>query len=167
VEAPSPAAPAADAPHKPPAEVRDVQQLIDDLRPGLAIDLHEGWNDRTYWFVPAEGSADARLTSQLEERVCQALDRQGLGTSSLSDLVPNMPLEHLNRFVPRSHGRLAWRWDEPARSPWGVAFLPYALRHGVAYQTEVGRWNPLPERIQYQLTLTINLIRAFEKAHAL
>ncbi|MCA9859803.1 MAG: hypothetical protein KC438_08780 [Thermomicrobiales bacterium] len=143
-----------------PRGVAVVQAFIDDVQPGLTIDLHEGWNTRSYWFVSDEASAFASRSEQLEQHVCDALDAAGLPMSTLSELVPNMPAEHLLRFTPKSHGRLVWRWPPHQESPWGVALMPYAAQYGPAFQTEVGRWNSWEDRLAYQRVLAESLVLA-------
>lgn len=144
-----------------PIEVRLIQDLVDDLRPGLAIDLHEGWDDRAYWFVPQATADDPARARGIEAEVIAALGAADLPTSTLSELVPNMPDEHLRRFVAGTDGRLTWRWPSVDASPWGVAFMPYALRHGLAYQTEVGRWSSVARRVEYQVTMASAMVRGF------
>jgi predicted deacylase len=146
-----------------PAGVAAVRAFIDELRPGLTIDLHEGWNTRSYWFVPDANAPHAAEAAQLEAQVCAALDANGLAMSTLSELVPNMPLEHLRRFTPKSHGRLVWSWPPYRESPWGVALMPYAAQYGPAFQTEVGRWNSWDDRLTYQRVLAESLVRASEQ----
>lgn len=143
-----------------PAEVMALADLIDELKPSLTIDLHEGWNDAYYMFTPELPPADQELASRLESGVRDALRKRGLPTSSLTELVPNMPEEHLRRFVSRGDGRVVWRWPRrPEDSPYGLALMPYALRHGLAYQTEVGRWSGFERRVEYQRVVVNALIQ--------
>lgn len=146
-----------------PAEVAAVAAIIDDVAPRLTVDLHEGWNDAYYMFVP-EPSTRTPLETRLETSVRTALRDSGYPTSSLSELVPNMPHEHLKRFVDRGDGLLGWGWpSEPKDSPYGLALMPYALRHGLAYQTEVGRWSSLERRVAYQQLVVRTLLDALAK----
>jgi hypothetical protein len=145
-----------------PPEVRAVQELIDSVRPGLALDLHEGWDNGFYWFVPEDGWPDPTMAAAVEGAIIEALTAADLRTSTLTELLPTMPQEHLDRFEPQGHGRLVWRWPSPAESPWGVAYQPYCLEYGVAYQTEIGRWSPTRRRLEYQLLATCAAVNAFE-----
>lgn len=141
-----------------PIEVAALASLIDDVKPGLTIDLHEGWNDAYYMFVP-EPSISAPLASKMQANVIAGLRQRGFPTSSLTELVPNMPDEHLNRFTPLGDGLMTWRWpNSPQDSPHGLALMPYALQYGVAFQTEVGRWSSLRHRIEYQRLVIKSLI---------
>ena len=144
--------------------MRVVQDFVDHVCPGLAIDLHEGWDDGFYWFIPPRGAVDTRLADAIEDNVIAALRDATIATSSLHELVPSMPQEHLDRFVAWSDGRLEWRWPPIGTSPWGVAFMPYCLRHGIAYQTEVGRWMALDDRVRAQTVAATAAIWAFERA---
>lgn len=149
-----------------PAEVAAVAGLVDELAPGLTVDLHEGWNDAYYMFVP-EPPTGAPLDKRLQTSVTAALRDSGYSTSSLSELVPNMPDEHLKRFVDRGDGQLGWRWpSRPQDSLHGLALMPYALRHGLAYQTEVGRWGSYERRVTYQRLVVRTLLDEWAKCQA-
>jgi len=145
-----------------------VVKLVDDVRPGLAIDLHEGWDDDYYLFVSGACGSDGEATTEVERRVesavIAALRAEGARASSLSELVPNMPEEHRRRLTPLGAERLAWRWDPVESSPWGVGFLPYARRWGMAVKTEIGRWTALADRVRYQTAGSIAAVRAYGSA---
>lgn len=146
-----------------PAEVAAMADLVDELTPGLTIDLHEGWNDAYYMFVP-EPPTGAPLEKRLQTSIGTALREGGYPTSSLSELAPNMPDEHLKRFVDRGDGQLGWRWpSRPQDSLHGLALMPYALRHGLAYQTEVGRWSSNERRVAYQRLVVRTLLDEWMK----
>lgn len=147
-----------------PEEVAALAHLVDEIKPALTIDLHEGWNDAFYMFTPESPSVDVRLARRLEEGVSAALREGGYATSCLTELSPNMPEEHLRRFVPRGAGQIAWQWPtSPEDSPYGLALMPYALRHGIAYQTEVGRWSSLERRVDLQHVVVATLVRGLSR----
>ena len=101
-----------------PPEVRVVQDFVDHVCPGLAIDLHEGWDDGFFWFIPPRGAVDTRLADAIEDNVIAALHDATIATSSLHELVPSMP---------RSTWTDSWRGRTEGSSGAG---LPSEHRHG-------------------------------------
>jgi hypothetical protein len=145
-----------------PVEVQVAQTLTDEVQPGLILDLHEGWDDKFYWYVPGEDAPHAGAARHIEQGVQAVFAARGLLTSTWSELLPTMTEDLIRRIIPLSEGRLAWQTPTPTDAQYGLGFTAYAQRYGPAFQIEVGRWNPLAQRLDYHWAAIEGAVRAFE-----
>jgi hypothetical protein len=141
-----------------PVEVECVRQLLDEVRPGLILDLHEGFGGRFYQFVPT--LTDPRVR-ELAEEMAGAILKRGQTTSDLEELRPLfMTPEELALAEYAGDGIFVTTLSLPGE---GQSFCHYALRHGPSLTTETGLHNDLANRVQLQLWAAQAALDKFER----
>jgi len=143
-----------------PPEIRAVQSLVDRVRPGLNLDLHEGFGDGFYLIVPpfngnrpAEEIARGIVTSMKEKRV---------NLLTLDQLKPQFPDGGVNMH-DLGDGILV---EDVAKSDMQETMLAYSTaKYGPGFGVEVGRSASLERRGQLHVWAVLAAIRVFEAQH--
>lgn len=146
-----------------PIETQVAQTLTDEIQPGLSLDLHEGWDDKFYWYAPGVETPQADAVRHIEQGVLDVFAERGLPISTWSELLPTMTEDIIRRVLPMSFGRLASLPASPNETTQGISFAAYAQHYGPALQIEVGRWSSLVKRLDYHWAAIEGAIRAFER----
>lgn len=143
-----------------PAEVALLRQMVDELRPGLVIDLHEGQGTTFYAFV---GAASPHPETQAYASLAlDAMAFDGARPVSLADLERSFGpriRQELSEPVP---GLMVGRVQNTALE--GTSFGNYCDRYCPSITTETGRWAPLELRVRRQLAAAKAIIAAYERA---
>jgi hypothetical protein len=146
----------------PALEVRCVRDLVDRLRPGLVLDLHESQGSKFFIFVGTGTGVLANMRNEIASAIVGTVAQRGGELYSLTELAARTP------------PALAQRWTEPAPGliagavfdvRQGATFSDYCQRYGVALGIETGRWKTLTERVDQQISGAMSGIRAFEGQH--
>jgi predicted deacylase len=144
-----------------PVEVACVRQLLDEVRPGLTLDLHEGFGSKFYQFVP---TVTDFTVQELAKAIAGAVLRRGHAVSDLEELRPLfMTPEELALAEYAGDGIFVTSLSLPGE---GLALSHYALRHGPSLTTETGLHNALANRVQLQMWAAQAALDRFEKGFA-
>ena len=143
----------------PPAEVAAVQGLVDDVRPGLVLDLHEGQGSDFYVFAGNRLDDGGRA---IVKAMIDAVRRDGHEVTTLERLAPRLSPSIVEKLESEVPGVLLGDLGEgDTLSSLGG----YAWRYGPGFTTETGRWTSLGTRVQQQVVAVQGAVAAFERIH--
>jgi predicted deacylase len=139
----------------PPLEVRMIRDLIDQVRPGLALDLHEGFGTKFYLIVGqlAPDSLEERIALGLRAGVRAA----GYAGMRLDEMAAQMPPRYLAQMRDLGGGIITF-----ATAATETTFSGYCHKYGPAFTVEVGYENDLGSRVAIHLAAVRGAVRAFE-----
>lgn len=142
-----------------PAEVRCLRKVVDEIQPGLVLDLHEGQGRSFYFFVPAytELSAARRLTDIAVQSICQT----GTRLFTLDELVQTLGPGVRKGFEEPVPGVFSGRVENKTLTG-GSSFGAYCQRFGPSLTFESGRWAPLKQRVSLHLTAAKAVLEAYK-----
>ncbi len=146
----------------PALEVSCVRDLVDRIRPGLVLDLHESQGSKFFLFVGTATGPVARLRNEIASAVVGAVARKGDELYSLKELAARTPPSVAQRLTEPEPGLIAGAVFDVRQ---GATFNDYCQRYGVALGIETGRWKTLTKRVDQQISGAIAGIRAFENQH--
>ena len=139
-----------------PVETAATQGLIDKIKPGMTLDLHEGQGSDYYLFTSGEFDEHTRtLTKAMIDGVVAA----GHAVTSLSKLAPRLTPSIMATLKDGGPGILV---GELGGGDAGVSCSGYASRYGVGMTTETGRWTTLATRVSQQVTAVQATVTAYE-----
>mgnify|MGYP001037991543 CR=1 FL=1 len=130
-----------------PAEVRLLRELVDDVKPGLVLDLHEGQGTSYYVFVGADSPHAS--TREFAREALKAMGSDGHGPVTLADLERSFGPRIREGLTEPEPGMMVGRVQSAALE--GTSFGNYCDRHCPSITLETGRWAPLADRVRWQL----------------
>lgn len=139
-----------------PMEVETMRRLIETLRPGLTIDLHEGFSDKFYVFC-----RDQREERALGQAMTMAVLGKGGDLATTADLAPTWGPETtrgITEFAPGLFSHLERDNTELA------TFSGFAGQFGPSLTTEPGMAAPVSLRTERIVAGTLGAIRAWEES---
>ena len=139
-----------------PEETSAIQNLIDKIKPGLTLDLHEGQGSDYYVFASGEFDQNTRT---LAKAMIDGIVADGHQVTSLSDLAPRLSPSIMVKLIDGGPGVLA---GELGGSDAGISCSGYASQYGVGMTTETGRWTALSTRVSQQVTAVKAAVKAYE-----
>ena len=143
----------------PPVEVACVRALVDRLKPGLILDLHEGAGSHFYVFgnVDRERGGDVEIGSAILETVLQ----RGGELYRLDQLVSVYP-QVAGRLTEPVPGLMVGTIEDPGQ---GASFGSYCERYGPCFTLESGMYKPLVDRVQQIVEGSLAAVSRFEEMH--
>jgi predicted deacylase len=141
-----------------PAEVALLRRLVDELEPGLVIDLHEGQGSTYYVFVGADSPHPG--TVPYARAALAAMGADGDDPVTLDDLERAFGPRIREGLVEPEPGMMVGRVQNVALD--GTSFGNYCDRFCPAITTETGRWAPLADRVRWQLAAARAVLAAHE-----
>lgn len=148
-----------------PPEVRIPRQLVDDVKPGLVLDLHEGFDD-TYYFFASNYSTNPETREYLDLMSAACAAEFPKGPWRLSTLLHNMPeLEGQYREPAPGIIEVAEARDDVPSKVLGTNFSAYASRYCPATTIESGINNTLERRVKIHTLCAKAALDHYEKAH--
>jgi hypothetical protein len=139
-------------------EVRCLRALVDEVEPGLVLDLHEGQGSSFYFFVP--GYEEGGETRRLTDLAAAAVTRTGTRLLTLDDLGAALGPRVFKSLEEPAPGIFCGNVEQTQRTG-GSSFGAYCRRFGPALTFESGRWAPLEQRVNLHLTAARALLGAF------
>ncbi len=146
-----------------PVEVTAVNRLLDNVQPGLAIDLHAGTSDK-FWLPYPLPQQDDALSEAVARAMAAAVRAGGYPTATLAKLRAEGGLANAAFFTPYidlGNGVTPYYADERGE---GSNFMDYCRQFGVAVGTEAGQRAPLAVRTDMIYRAALGGIRAWEAA---
>lgn len=143
-----------------PSEVALLRELVDDVRPGLVLDLHEGQGATYYVFVGAD-SPHAN-TVPYARAALAAMGADGHPPVTLDDLERSFGPRIREGLTEPEPGMMVGRVQNPALE--GTSFGNYCDRYCPSITTETGRWAPLADRVRWQLAGARAVLDAYKAA---
>ena len=144
----------------PPLEVACVRDLVDRVKPGLILDIHEGQGSKFYlWTSPYEEGADR---GKIAEAILGAVVEQGGELYRLEELAKRLGPEMAERLKEPVPGLIVGPVHNVQQ---GASFEAYCQRYGDAFSFEPGRWKPLAERVEEELAGALAGVSEFERLH--
>jgi hypothetical protein len=143
-----------------PPEIRAVQSLVDRVRPGLNLDLHEGFGDGFYLIVPPfDGN---RPAEEIARAIVASMKEKQVNLLTLDQLKPQFPDGGVNMY-DLGDGVLV---EDVAKSDMQETMLAYSTaKYGPGFGVEVGRSASLERRGQLHVWAALAAIRMFEAQH--
>ena len=140
-----------------PADIKAVQAVIDRVRPGLSLDLHEGFGTGFYMIIPPiDGNEPAE---RIAHGIINEMKRHSVGLLNLKQLAPHFPDGGVNMY-DIGDGILV---EDVVRSDMQETQLAYTTaRYGPGFGLEVGRSAPLQQRAQYHVWAALAAVEVFE-----
>lgn len=139
-----------------PAEVSGVRALADELRPGLTLDLHEGFSSDFYLFVGPDSPAETR---ELARAMVSGAQVAGFRTASWDDLAPTWGPDVSRRIQQLEDGIYGLGATDGGPR---ATFSAYCEAYGPALVTESGMAGPLARRVAMIRAGATAAIRAWE-----
>ena len=140
-----------------PPEVRFIQQLYEEIRPGLVLDLHEGQGSDYYVFASGEYEARAR---RLAEAMIGGVHGAGHPTTNLDRLRSRITPSMLERMGDGGEGIIV---ADLGGGDAGKSLATFTERPSVGFTTETGRWTSLATRVGQQVVAAQATVREYEK----
>jgi len=134
---------------RPPVSVRWLKHVVDRVRPGWVVDLHEGFLDRSYLYVSQ--SEDSEYRAGWHALIEPAITPGGLGVSRCRDLARFLTKDVAESLVEIEPGVIAW---DGVRD----TFAAYCSDRAHAYVVETGMDNPLEIRTNHQAAAVKSLV---------
>jgi hypothetical protein len=144
----------------PPVEVACVRDLVDRVKPGLILDLHEGQGSKFYLFASPYQEGDKR--AEIAAAILGAVVEQGRDLYRLEELARRLTPEVAQQLKEPMPGLIVGPVHNLQQ---GASFRVYCQRYGAAYGFEPGRWKPLAERVEEELAGALAGVSEFEKLH--
>jgi hypothetical protein len=139
-----------------PAEVEGILAAIDELKPVMTLDLHEGGSDGFFMFADSP-------TSDLEVSVAHAMSAAvsaNGGKVTPPDEIIAYWIEHFGEAVPKMYTHIgASTWSKAWE---GRTLGGYVRKYGGIIVPETGRELPLAKRIEMQICAALGAIEAVE-----
>ncbi len=133
-----------------PVEVSSVKDFLNRIKPGLTLDLHEGFGSKFYLFVPGADSRNLRVA----EAMIRAVREIGIEPSTYDELKPFWGA-HAREITPVGNGIFT-------HVPSSTSLSGYAARYGPSVTTEPGMDAPVSVRVHAIEAAAIAAIRVFE-----
>jgi predicted deacylase len=131
------------------AEVRCLRALVDEVEPGLVLDLHEGQGSSFYFFVP--GHAECGETRRLTGLAAASVTASGTRLLTLKELAEALGPRVRKSFAEPSPGVFTGSVEQTKRTG-GSSFGAYCRKFCPSLTFESGRWAPLEQRVTLHLT---------------
>jgi hypothetical protein len=147
----------------PPIEVACIRDLVDRVKPGLVLDLHESQSSQFFLFVGTGSYEEGEQRRKVASAITGAVAKQGGRIDTLDDLLARSPdLGIIRRWKEPAPGLIAGDVHSVGQ---GASFGAYCQHQGVttAIAVETGRWKPVMERVEQQIVGSIAGISVFEK----
>jgi len=143
----------------PPTEVSCMRDLVDSLRPGLILDLHEGFGSQFYAFADLGEEPDEAV--EIGSAILGSVLDGENHLYRLSHLVTVFPEigERLTEPVP---GLMVGAIEDPGQ---GASFGTYCHRYGPCFTLESGMYKPLAARVEQIVAGSTAAISTFEKRY--
>lgn len=125
-------------------EVDCVRELMDEVRPGLVLDCHEGFGSKFYMFTSLR---DEPAWRKLANSITSAVTSRGWPTSSLNELASEMGPATLAMLTEVEPGILVHQQVSDMKDSLGA----YANKYGFGYTLESGMWNTLSQRADFHI----------------
>lgn len=140
-----------------PDDIKAVQAVIDRARPGLSLDLHEGFGTGFYMIIPPiDGN---RPAERIAHGIIAAMKRNDVNLLNLKQLSAAFPDGGVNMY-DLGEGILV---EEVVKSDMQETQLAYTTaRYGPGFGLEVGRSAPLQQRAQYHVWAALAAVEVFE-----
>lgn len=149
----------------PPIEVAAVRRLVDEIKPGLFLDLHEGQLDQFYLFAASLGSD---LAENIAKAMFGAVTQRGYHISTRQELETRNGPEVMATYMDPIPGVFV---RKETLAPSGPPFTldEYCWQYGPAFLLETGRWHyaGLKRRVALHLWAAQAAVDAFAFDHAL
>jgi hypothetical protein len=140
-----------------PAEIQYPRNLVDELKPGLILDLHEGYGRGFYVYKPE--SADPSI-DRIASALTAAVQDYGGQTSTPEELQPfwGPKLGHDRSYF----GNGTFYAGSSIRS----GFSQYCQTLGPAFTFETGAFNPISWRTDLHVWAAVAAIKSWESSQA-
>jgi len=139
-------------------EVSCLRALVDELQPGLVLDLHEGQGSSFYFFVPGYGECPE--TRRFADLAAAAVTSAGTRLLSLDDLAAALGARVRESLAEPAPGIFTGRVEQTGRTG-GSSFGAYCARFAPSLTFESGRWAPLEQRVALHLTAARSILRVY------
>jgi hypothetical protein len=144
-----------------PQEIRCVQELMDQVKPGLSLDLHEGFGGGFYLIVPPFHGD--RLAENIAAFMVNEAKDKGYRIYGLSELKKKFPDGGVNM---RDIGEGVLE-EEVSKSDMQETFMAYARsKYGLGFGVEAGRQATLERRGLLHFYAAQTAVRTFESAQS-
>ena len=140
-----------------PPEVSMLRQLVDDVQPGMVLDIHEGQGSTFYLFVP--GYYQSEETQHYTKLIWDTMVAEGVKMFTVSDLAKALGPQTVKDLDEPLPGVLVGKIEGNRRA--GTSFAGYCRRFGPSITFETGRWAPLAQRVGLHLLAAKTLIEAY------
>jgi hypothetical protein len=140
-------------------EVDRARDVILAVKPGLSLDLHEGFGDGFYLFAPPEITGDpTRL--RLARATCNGVRRAGFPLATLAELASELLPGDRAQMQDLGDGLITY---VPLGADRPTTFSGFCQQYGPAFTIEVGMRRPLAERTEMQVAAVRAAVREFER----
>ncbi|MCZ7571254.1 MAG: hypothetical protein M5U01_22125 [Ardenticatenaceae bacterium] len=143
----------------PPVEIQCVRDLVDRVRPGLVLDLHEGQGSKYYLWTTDYMRGDENAA--IAQAIIGAVVARGSILYSLKELGSRIDPQKARELQEPIPGLIVGPASNPVRQ--GASFMNYCRRYAPAFSFETGRWKSLKERVEEQLAGAYAGIAEFER----
>ena len=142
-------------------EVSCVRALLNDVEPGLTLDLHAGTSNKFWLPFPLPQKND-NMTIEVARSMSDAVRAAGYATATLAELRTEggISATFFDCYTDLGNGVTPYYTDDRGE---GLNFMDYCRRFGVAVGTEAGQRAPLADRVEMVYLATIGGIRAWER----
>ncbi|HBY96057.1 MAG: M14 family zinc carboxypeptidase [Ardenticatenaceae bacterium] len=137
----------------PPLEVAVLRDFVEDQRPGLVLDLHEGYGRGFYVYVPQQRD---ELTARIARSMGQAVTAHGGQTATPEELLPYWGEQLAVGRVFQGDGMFTFGAES------GQSFGGTTQKHSIAFTQETGGLNPVHWRADLHEWAARAAIAAFE-----
>jgi hypothetical protein len=138
-----------------PIEVDCIRDLVDRVRPGLILDLHEGFGSKYYLIVPL---SDDPLQDAVARAMTRSLSSRGFAWSTFEELAPFWGADIAAGFQDLGDGIYSGKHMTD-----GMSLGSYGRRYGPTATTETGMDASVEQRIEHILWSVLAGMRAFEQ----
>ena len=140
-----------------PDDIKAVQAVIDGARPGLSLDLHEGFGTGFYMIIPPiDGNKPAE---RIANGIIAEMKRHNVSLLNLKQLAPAFPDGGVNMY-DLSDGVLVEKVEKSDMQETQLAYT--TARYGPGFGLEVGRSAPLGDRAKYHVWAAQAAVNVFE-----
>lgn len=142
-----------------PPESRAVRDLLEEVEPGLFVDLHEYGGDG-YWVSvrPMDDDRAQRRGREVGRAMTETIAEAGGDLTPLTEFIDADPDDHF--FTELETG--LWDLDYRARGE-GFNATDYAAEHGaLAFTNETGMYRPFDERVETAVRAVQRAVAEFE-----
>lgn len=140
-----------------PIEVACIRDLVDQVKPGLLLDLHEGFGDKFYLIVPL---SEDPLQDRVARAMTTAVRDRDFELSTFGELAPRWGPKLTAAFRDLGDGIYSGEHMTSA-----ISLGSYGRRYGATATVEAGMEAPIEQRVNFIEWATRAGIRAYEAHH--
>ena len=144
----------------PPIEVECVREIVDRVKPGLVLDLHEGQGSKFYLWSSAYQEGSER--GNIAQAIMKAVVEKGGELYRLEELAARIDPVKAKLLKEPVPGLIVGPAHDVRQ---GSSFEAYCQRYSSGFSFEPGRWKALTVRVDQVLVGALAGIAEFEKHH--